>query len=496
MTLPSPRAVVPARAQCSVCRRPADGGSLRCENCQGRAHRRCLGLAAGAYPGGWFWCCHCLLAEAGLQPGQGGPYVAGLADQVVNLAGSAVGGSSAVTYEAHRRRYLEFVTESLGASAETAFPTERGKDLNRVVVCLFIVHASSRWSRSTIEGTLSALADWQRSRGVPASGYIRQDPMVQRTLAQALRARVGVMAAGPKAKAGMPVSMLRILIDWLAAKVQVAPGDSAEREQDACWLVLGFFGMLRRSELAGLQVGDVRELPGGGLAVAIRRSKTDQLGVGAVVHLADVSGSGVRIGQLVARQRRHDDIRCRLAFGLAPELAGHDGVIHVAAQRDVPAIAGAADHAQIKVRPERHGHIALEDHRLALVFEGAGPPRHGMPARGELARQEARAHRTHFVSDRHRLAGLQQPDVQAAPPLPVKSCGMRRRTQYAPRSGYQNNRDEYRRRRPDGRRSPWSSRTRLASRSVIMRDKPPAISTLRRYSGPRTASATPKTECE
>ena len=314
MTLPSPRAVVPARAQCSVCRRPADGGSLRCENCQGRAHRRCLGLAAGAYPGGWFWCCHCLLAEAGLQPGQGGPYVAGLADQVVNLAGSAVGGSSAVTYEAHRRRYLEFVTESLGASAETAFPTERGKDLNRVVVCLFIVHASSRWSRSTIEGTLSALADWQRSRGVPASGYIRQDPMVQRTLAQALRARVGVMAAGPKAKAGMPVSMLRILIDWLAAKVQVAPGDSAEREQDACWLVLGFFGMLRRSELAGLQVGDVRELPGGGLAVAIRRSKTDQLGVGAVVHLADVSGSGVRIGQLVARH-----VGNAVADGAAPK---------------------------------------------------------------------------------------------------------------------------------------------------------------------------------
>ena len=77
--------------------------------------------------------------------------MAGLVDQVVSLAGSAVASSSAATYEAHRRRYLEFVTESLGASVETAFPPGRDKDLNRVVVCLFIVHASSRWSRSTIE---------------------------------------------------------------------------------------------------------------------------------------------------------------------------------------------------------------------------------------------------------------------------------------------------------------------------------------------------------
>ena len=116
--------------------------------------------------------------------------MAGLVDQVVNRAGSTGASSSAATYEAHRRRYLKFVTESLGASAETAFSPGRDEDLNQVVVYLFFVHESSRWSRSTIEGTLSALADWQRSRGMPVLQHVRQDPMVQWMVTSELRARV------------------------------------------------------------------------------------------------------------------------------------------------------------------------------------------------------------------------------------------------------------------------------------------------------------------
>ena len=70
---------------------------------------------------------------------------------------------------------------------------------------------------------------------------------------------------------------------------------------DACWLVMGFFGMLRRSELAGLRVGQVQEIEGGGIEVFLARSKTDQLGTGARVFMAPFSGSGVPVARIVSR---------------------------------------------------------------------------------------------------------------------------------------------------------------------------------------------------
>ena len=43
-------------------------------------------------------------------------------------------------------------------------------------------------------------------------------------------------------------------------------------------LLLGFGAAPRRSELVGLRIGDVQRVPGRGLTVLVRRSKTDQHG--------------------------------------------------------------------------------------------------------------------------------------------------------------------------------------------------------------------------
>ena len=48
-------------------------------------------------------------------------------------------------------------------------------------------------------------------------------------------------------------------------------------------LLLGFGAALRRSELVGLRIGDVQLVPGRGLTVLVRRSKTDQYGRGQQV---------------------------------------------------------------------------------------------------------------------------------------------------------------------------------------------------------------------
>jgi site-specific recombinase XerD len=58
-----------------------------------------------------------------------------------------------------------------------------------------------------------------------------------------------------------------------------APG-TALGARDRAMLLLGFGAALRRSELVALQLGDVATVPGRGLRLLVRRSKTDQHGQG------------------------------------------------------------------------------------------------------------------------------------------------------------------------------------------------------------------------
>ncbi len=53
--------------------------------------------------------------------------------------------------------------------------------------------------------------------------------------------------------------------------------------RDRAMLLLGFGAALRRSELVGLAMGDISAVPGRGLVLTIRRSKTDQQGRGQQV---------------------------------------------------------------------------------------------------------------------------------------------------------------------------------------------------------------------
>ncbi len=85
--------------------------------------------------------------------------------------------------------------------------------------------------------------------------------------------------------------------------------------RDAAWLVLGFFGMLRRSELIALRVGDLAYKPGPTphLVVHIARSKTDQVGRGADVALVAVTSDKIKVWSRV-----HALIQARISMGAQP----------------------------------------------------------------------------------------------------------------------------------------------------------------------------------
>jgi site-specific recombinase XerD len=60
-------------------------------------------------------------------------------------------------------------------------------------------------------------------------------------------------------------------------------GETPLGARDRAMLLLGFGAALRRSELVALTIGDVETVPGRGLKILVRRSKTDQHGAGQAI---------------------------------------------------------------------------------------------------------------------------------------------------------------------------------------------------------------------
>ncbi len=123
---------------------------------------------------------------------------------------------------------------------------------------------------ATIQRRLAAITAVHARGGHPSPAA---DPAVRHELA-ALRRDLGVAPQGKEP----------VLADDLRAMVAALPED-ARGLRDRAMLLLGFAAALRRSELVGLDVGDVA-FAKRGLVVTIRRSKSDQEGVGAKVAVA------------------------------------------------------------------------------------------------------------------------------------------------------------------------------------------------------------------
>lgn len=236
------------------------------------------------------------------------------------VAGRAVAPSSAATYRSCRQRFVQFCTGALGLAEEAALPISLGQDLNPALVCLFLTHSAARLPPATLDSTLSALGDWQRSRGVAVQDRVALHPSVQQTM-QRLRRDHPSRDQPSRSKAPITVPLLRLLIGRLHVTALGSPRAAPVCRRDACWLAIGFFGMLRRSELHALTFGDVSQQPGGAVGVHIRRSKNDQAGRGVVVVLAGTSGSGIPVGLIV--QRHLDHLAALGMSGRAPLFSQH-----------------------------------------------------------------------------------------------------------------------------------------------------------------------------
>ena len=135
----------------------------------------------------------------------------------------------------------------------------------------YVAHlAAEGKAPSSIERALAAVLSAHR-----LAGAARPDTKAARTAIKALRRRRAEAGSGPRKATAASVAELRRLVDGLDASTLIGARDRAV-------ILLGFAGMLRRSEVAALTVADVDE-SAEGLSVTVRHSKTDQAGEGAVV---------------------------------------------------------------------------------------------------------------------------------------------------------------------------------------------------------------------
>lgn len=279
-----------------------------------------MGAPRRSYPGHLFQCLDCFLFDAKLQDRPDlRNIVTPLYDTITRYAGQRVADSSADTYVSNRRRFVKFCAQQLELSPGEVLPTEPGRNVTIEHVLLFLAWAKDRYAISTLRNTLTSIGDWQQSRGVAESDTVSQHPLVQNMFRNIARARAAD-ADTPSlvgAKAPITVPLLRLMISHCLHERSGAGWAVANAcDQDIAFMVAGFFGFLRRSEMVNLRMGDVHIYTGEGCSYAtifIRKSKNDQFGRGATIYLGETSRSGVDIIKYLTRHYVN-----RLAGGACP----------------------------------------------------------------------------------------------------------------------------------------------------------------------------------
>lgn len=159
-------------------------------------------------------------------------------------------------------------------------------DAMRLIVHLEEIAAA--FTPKSVRTTLSALSAIDSTargmRGDDDTTPIRANPIVRAWLKSWARS-----VAHTTARKAPPIAAADLLLMFRAvdegtynSKAHSAGALKLLAKRDRALIVLGWFGAMRRSELAALDLEDVRETPKG-IEVTIRRSKTDQEGEGATV---------------------------------------------------------------------------------------------------------------------------------------------------------------------------------------------------------------------
>ena len=191
-------------------------------------------------------------------------------DATSALIAEAVPENTALAYRSRWRSFEAWCA----AAGRVALPA------TAQTVAAYLTHlATERGLRATsVDAHLTAIRAVHRGSGVvPPDGLAARKIVVAAQRREAARdGRYGPRKAVP------------VMASDLPAIVAACDAESAAGLRDRAVVLLGFALLARRSELSALNLSDVELVPGEGLAVTIRSSKTDQSAQGVIrrIHYA------------------------------------------------------------------------------------------------------------------------------------------------------------------------------------------------------------------
>jgi Phage integrase, N-terminal SAM-like domain len=191
------------------------------------------------------------------------------------LIAEAVPENTALAYQSRWRSFEAWCTRA----GRVALPA------TTQTVAAYLTHLATErgLKATTVDAHLTAIRAVHRGAGA--------------TTPDALTARKVVVAAQRReaARDGRygPRKAVPVMAADLPAIVAACDDQTAAGLRDRAVVLLGFALLARRSELAALNLSDVEHVPGEGIAVTIRASKTDQSARGLVRRIHDASNERV-----------------------------------------------------------------------------------------------------------------------------------------------------------------------------------------------------------
>ena len=259
-------------------------------------HRTCVGVSRGSYPSSLFFCADCVLFECKLPDLPNSEKAVDVASDLVRLRAARVASSSQGTYASSLHRFVKWGA-LVGLNARTLLPPGESEGVESCHYELFLAWAKDKYKYNTLLSTQTALVDWHKDKGIDTSAV---NGKAARDLMKTIKREQGEFGC-PVGKTGMTVDLLKLLL----ASLEVSSlRDTHRRDlytRDRAWLALGFFGLLRRSEIIALKLSDLTfiDAPKAHLLLKIRRSKTDKRGEGASVVIAEIARGGVEVAKIV-----------------------------------------------------------------------------------------------------------------------------------------------------------------------------------------------------
>jgi integrase len=185
-----------------------------------------------------------------------------LAGLAAAAAGYALGSKSTATRRAYRADWAHF-SGWCTAMGQSALPCDPP------TLCLYLTAHAPVLTVATLQRRLASISQAHQAEGLPSPVRVPPVPKVWAGIVRAHR-------KPPVRKTPLVVDAMRACLDQL--------DDTARGRRDRCLLLLAWGGALRRSEVVALTTGDCR-VEGRGLVLQVRRSKTDQTGLGRAVGL-------------------------------------------------------------------------------------------------------------------------------------------------------------------------------------------------------------------